>query len=75
MIELGETRRQNSEVGFRIAGVTANASVVPWGRLPMEREHMDWLPVTDSGAKWIGRVEQSAVLVRLVLSVNARTRE
>jgi hypothetical protein len=41
----------------------------------MQREHMDWLPVTDSGAKWIGRVEQSAVLVRLVLSLDPRTRE
>ena len=41
----------------------------------MEREHMDWLPVTNSGAKWIGRVQQSAVLVRLVLSLHARTRE
>jgi len=41
----------------------------------MEREHMDWLPVTDPGAKWIGRVEQSAILVRLVLSLDASTRK
>jgi hypothetical protein len=36
----------------------------------MQTEHMDYLPITDPGAKWIGRVEQSAVLVRLVLSLD-----
>jgi hypothetical protein len=41
----------------------------------MQIEQMDWLPVTESGGKWIGRVEQSAVLARLVLSLDARIRE